>query len=155
MIVEHADRFGLSQLHQIRGRVGRSDLESRCYLVTRGPVTGDAEERLRAVERESDGFRIAEEDLRLRGAGELLGERQHGPLGCGVADLLRDASLLEAARREAFARSSFGEDLPDPIRAAASSGGNVLNGLPRPPPGVSTLDPCRSPPRSISLRPGL
>jgi ATP-dependent DNA helicase RecG len=117
MIVEHADRFGLSQLHQIRGRVGRSDLESRCYLVTRGPVTPEAEERLRAVERESDGFRIAEEDLRLRGAGELLGERQHGPLGCGVADLLRDASLLEAARREAFARSSFGEDLPDPIRA--------------------------------------
>jgi ATP-dependent DNA helicase RecG len=120
MIVEHADRFGLSQLHQIRGRVGRSDLSASCFLVTRGMITPEAEERLSVIERESDGFRIAEEDLRLRGAGELFGERQHGPLGAGIADLLRDIDLLEDARREAFARAESGEDpgdLPEPIRA--------------------------------------
>jgi len=104
MIVEHADRFGLSQLHQIRGRVGRSDLPSHCFLVTHGPITPRAEERLAALEKESDGFRIAEEDLRLRGTGDLLGERQHGRPGFGIADLLRDKELLEIARREAFAR---------------------------------------------------
>jgi len=117
MIVEEADRFGLSQLHQIRGRVGRSDLPSSCFLVTRGPITPEAEERLRAIERTNDGFRIAEEDLRIRGSGELLGERQHGSLGLGAADLVRDIDLLEAARREAFARVSFAGDLPEPIRA--------------------------------------
>lgn len=109
MIVENADRFGLSQLHQIRGRVGRSDLDSWCYLVTRGPVTPQAEERLAVLESERDGFRIAEEDLLLRGTGDLLGERQHGPLGLGAADLVRDAELLEIARAEAFAR------LPSPV----------------------------------------
>ncbi|RPJ47321.1 MAG: ATP-dependent DNA helicase RecG [Candidatus Latescibacterota bacterium] len=120
MIVENADRFGLSQLHQIRGRVGRSDLSSSCYLVTRGEITPAAEARLTAIVRESDGFRIAEEDLRLRGAGELLGERQHGPAGMGIADLLRDVDLIEVARREAFARASFDEapgDLPTAIRS--------------------------------------
>ncbi|MFH1681686.1 MAG: ATP-dependent DNA helicase RecG, partial [Candidatus Eisenbacteria bacterium] len=117
MIVEHADRFGLSQLHQIRGRVGRSDLPSSCFLVTRGPITPLAEERLLAIERENDGFRIAEEDLRIRGTGELLGERQHGALGLGIADLVRDVDLLEEARKEAFARPSFAGDLPEPIRS--------------------------------------
>ncbi|MFH1278531.1 MAG: ATP-dependent DNA helicase RecG [Candidatus Eisenbacteria bacterium] len=117
MIIENADRFGLSQLHQIRGRVGRSDLPSWCYLVTRGPFTPQAEERLAVLESERDGFRIAEEDLRLRGTGDLLGERQHGPLGLGAADLIRDADLLEIARAEAFARGPSEGPLPRPPRA--------------------------------------
>ncbi len=118
MIVEHADRFGLSQLHQIRGRVGRSDRPSHCFLVTRGPVTEQAEERLAVLEKEGDGFRIAEADLSLRGTGDLLGERQHGPLGLGAADLLRDGELLEIARREAFAREApSAVPLPRPIRS--------------------------------------
>ncbi len=117
MIVENADRFGLSQLHQIRGRVGRSDLPSWCYLVTRGPFTPQGEERLAVLEGERDGFRIAEEDLRLRGTGDLLGERQHGPLGLGAADLIRDADLLEIARAEAFARTLSPGVLPRTLRA--------------------------------------
>jgi len=119
MIVEDADRFGLSQLHQIRGRVGRSDLASWCFLLTRGALTPQARERLAVIESETDGFRIAEADLRLRGPGDLLGERQSGRFGFGIADLLRDADLLEAARREAFARagSQLPGDLPRPLRS--------------------------------------
>ena len=117
MMIEHADRFGLSQLHQIRGRVGRSDLDSWCFLLTDGPLSVRAAERMRALERETDGFRIAEEDLRQRGPGDLLGERQHGPAGFGAADLIRDISLLEAARREAFARVPTDAPGPRPLRA--------------------------------------
>ncbi|MBN1827508.1 MAG: ATP-dependent DNA helicase RecG [Candidatus Eisenbacteria bacterium] len=119
MIVEDADRFGLSQLHQIRGRVGRSDLASWCFLHTRGELTPQARERLAVIGRETDGFRIAEADLRLRGPGDLLGERQSGRFGFGIADLLRDTDLLEAARREAFARVAldFPENLPRPVRS--------------------------------------
>ncbi len=117
MVVEHADRFGLSQLHQIRGRVGRSRLPSFCFLLTDGPVTDQAEERLAVLEREHDGFRIAEADLRLRGPGDLLGERQHGPSGMGIADLLADTDLLELARREAFAFEGDDPPLPAPLRS--------------------------------------
>ncbi len=102
MIVEEADRFGLSQLHQIRGRVGRSDLPSHCFLITRGTVTPQAQKRLAVLELLDDGFRIAEEDLAIRGPGELFGVRQHGHAGIDVAAVLRDPELFEAARHEAL-----------------------------------------------------
>jgi ATP-dependent DNA helicase RecG len=103
MVVEHAERFGLAQLHQLRGRVGRGAAAGYCLLVNRGPVNGLAAERLRAIEREHDGFKIAEADLRLRGPGELLGARQSGLADLHFANLARDGRLLAAARREALA----------------------------------------------------
>jgi ATP-dependent DNA helicase RecG len=103
MVVEHAERFGLAQLHQLRGRVGRGAAAGYCLLVNRGPVSGLAAERLRAIEREHDGFKIAEADLRLRGPGELLGARQSGLADLHFANLARDGRLLAAARREALA----------------------------------------------------
>jgi ATP-dependent DNA helicase RecG len=101
MIVEHADRFGLAQLHQLRGRVGRGSAASACYLIASADCPGEGYERLRVMERTQDGFRIAEADLRIRGPGELLGTRQAGLPAFRVASLLRDARLLEAAREEA------------------------------------------------------
>jgi len=104
MIVEHAERFGLSQLHQLRGRVGRGAAKSHCLLIAHFRRAGDdARERLRAVERTQDGFEIAREDLRIRGPGELLGTRQSGQKLFDVADLYRDEAILEEAREEAFA----------------------------------------------------
>jgi ATP-dependent DNA helicase RecG len=102
MVVENAERFGLSTLHQLRGRVGRGAGRSFCFLVARkwGP---DARDRLRVMEETSDGFRIAEEDLRRRGPGEFFGTRQHGLPEFRVADLRRDFELLREAREEAFA----------------------------------------------------
>jgi ATP-dependent DNA helicase RecG len=102
MVVENAERFGLSTLHQLRGRVGRGAGRSFCFLVARkwGP---DARDRLRVMEETSDGFRIAEEDLRRRGPGEFFGTRQHGLPEFRVADLRRDYELLREAREEAFA----------------------------------------------------
>ncbi len=111
MIVEDADRFGLSQLHQIRGRVGRSNLPSSCFLVTRGKLTDDAVRRLATLEKESNGFRVAEEDLAIRGPGELLGLRQHGHSGMDGSRLLGHPELLELARSEAAAAVD-GEPLP-------------------------------------------
>ncbi len=103
MIVEHAERFGLSQLHQLRGRVGRGAARSHCLLIAHFRRAGDeARERLRAVERTQDGFEIAREDLRIRGPGELLGTRQSGQKLFDVADLYRDEAILEEAREEAF-----------------------------------------------------
>ena len=101
MIVEHADRFGLAQLHQLRGRVGRGSAAASCYLVASAGCPGQGYERLRVMEETQDGFRIAEADLRMRGPGELLGTRQAGVPAFRVASLLRDARLLEAAREEA------------------------------------------------------
>jgi len=103
MVVEHAERFGLSQLHQLRGRVGRGRHRSHCLLVYYGPNGSDALARLRVMEKEHDGFKIAEADLRLRGPGELLGTRQAGLADFRLANLLRDASLLLQAREEALA----------------------------------------------------
>jgi ATP-dependent DNA helicase RecG len=102
MIVEHAERFGLSQLHQLRGRVGRGEHRSRCVLVHygAGPTSW---ERVKTLAREADGFKIAEADLALRGPGELLGIRQSGLADFRVGTPLGDASLLVAARREALA----------------------------------------------------
>ncbi|MBL8150175.1 MAG: ATP-dependent DNA helicase RecG, partial [Blastocatellia bacterium] len=101
MIVEHAERFGLSQLHQLRGRVGRGAAQSYCILMTTGPKSKEASERLKVMEQTSDGFKIAEKDLEIRGPGEIMGTRQSGEQVFRIANIVRDRNLLEAARKEA------------------------------------------------------
>ncbi|HEX5708424.1 MAG TPA: ATP-dependent DNA helicase RecG [Pyrinomonadaceae bacterium] len=101
MIVEHAERFGLSQLHQLRGRVGRGAEQSFCILLTSDRQTSVARERLGIMEETSDGFRIAEKDLEIRGPGEVMGTRQSGVPTFRVGNLVRDVLILEEARREA------------------------------------------------------
>jgi ATP-dependent DNA helicase RecG len=101
MVIEHAERFGLAQLHQLRGRIGRADKPSTCLLLYAPPLTGPAEARLKIMRETDDGFRIAEEDLRLRGAGELLGTRQSGLPEFRIADLSVHGELLAAARDDA------------------------------------------------------
>ena len=103
MVIEHAERFGLAQLHQLRGRIGRGAAKSYCVLMTGGKVSEDGERRLEAMVRTSDGFQIAELDLELRGPGEFFGTRQAGMPSFQVANLIRDRQLLEAAKREAAA----------------------------------------------------
>jgi ATP-dependent DNA helicase RecG len=102
MVIEHAERFGLSQLHQLRGRIGRGVDKSHCILVAPGRMTEEARVRLETMVRTSNGFEIAEADLQLRGPGEFFGTRQSGDLGFHIANPLRDRELLELARREAF-----------------------------------------------------
>ncbi len=102
MIIEDAHRFGLSQLHQLRGRVGRGEHPGVCLLVA-DPTTGEGEERLSAMVATNDGFRLAEEDLRIRGQGTVFGTRQSGLKDLKLADILADFELLTAARRDAFA----------------------------------------------------
>jgi ATP-dependent DNA helicase RecG len=102
MVIEHAERFGLSQLHQLRGRVGRGSAQSRCILLTPGRMSEDGEKRLRVMESTSDGFRIAEADLEIRGPGDFLGTRQSGMPDFRVANILRDGTILEQARQAAF-----------------------------------------------------
>src|SRR6202790_4951706 len=122
MVIEHAERFGLSQLHQLRGRVGRGAQKSHCVLV--GPVrmTDEARARLETMVRTSNGFEIAETDLELRGPGEFFGTRQSGAFGFHVANPLRDRALLELARREAFAIADAPSQKPSLDR--------ILRGLP-------------------------
>jgi ATP-dependent DNA helicase RecG len=103
MVIEHAERFGLAQLHQLRGRIGRGAAKSYCVLMTGGKVTEDGERRLDAMVRTNDGFQIAELDLELRGPGEFFGTRQAGMPSFTVANLIRDRQLLELAKREAAA----------------------------------------------------
>jgi ATP-dependent DNA helicase RecG len=121
MLIEHAERFGLSQLHQLRGRVGRGAARSYCLLLTGtsgaewAPV---ARQRLRVMEETTDGFRIAEEDLRLRGPGEFLGTKQSGLPDFAVAELARDLVIVQEAREEAFALVSEDPELQSPANVA-------------------------------------
>ncbi len=103
MIIIHAERFGLSQLHQLRGRIGRGHHESACILLAYPPYGEDARRRLECMVSKSDGFAIAEEDLQIRGPGELFGTKQSGMPDLKIGNILRDGDLLSAARREAFA----------------------------------------------------
>jgi ATP-dependent DNA helicase RecG len=108
ILVEGAERYGLSQLHQLRGRVGRGEHASQCILFA-DPGSELAHRRLAAIEAESDGFKLAEVDLALRGEGEILGTRQHGLPRFRVADLPDDLALLTEARREVVSlRSTYG-----------------------------------------------
>ena len=102
MVIEHAERFGLAQLHQLRGRIGRGSQKSQCILVSPFRMTEQARARLETMVRTNNGFEIAETDLLIRGPGEFFGTRQSGELGFHVANPLRDRELLESARREAF-----------------------------------------------------
>jgi ATP-dependent DNA helicase RecG len=111
MVIEQAERFGLAQVHQLRGRVGRGPYNSYCILLT-GKLNDVARERIRTLVDSNDGFHIAEMDLRLRGPGEVYGTRQSGVPGLRLGDLLRDADILEQARAEAEAL------IADPERAA-------------------------------------
>jgi ATP-dependent DNA helicase RecG len=113
MVVEHAERFGLSQLHQLRGRVGRGPHQSYCVLLYQSPLTEQGRDRLKALTETTDGFEIAERDLQLRGPGDFFGTRQSGMPTLRVGDLLRDHQLMEDARREAVAA------LDDPQQASA------------------------------------
>ncbi|MBP1752905.1 MAG: ATP-dependent helicase RecG [Geobacteraceae bacterium] len=108
MVIEHAERFGLSQLHQLRGRVGRGSNQSRCVLLAGWKLTADAEKRLHVMEGTADGFAIAEADLEIRGPGDFLGTRQAGLPEFRVANIFRDGAILEQARKEAF--SIIGRD---------------------------------------------
>ena len=103
MVIEHAERFGLAQLHQLRGRIGRGAQKSYCILVAPSRLTDEGRARLETMVRTNNGFEIAETDLQLRGPGEFFGTRQSGELGFHVANPLRDRSMLERARKEAFA----------------------------------------------------
>jgi ATP-dependent DNA helicase RecG len=109
MVIENAEAFGLAQLHQLRGRVGRSDRPSWCALVVGPAASEEARSRLAILEETNDGFAIAERDLVARGPGDLLGVRQSGLPQLRVADPLRDLPRLEAARREARRRAEAGE----------------------------------------------
>ena len=102
MVIEHAERFGLAQLHQLRGRIGRGAQKSHCILVAPARMTDDGRARLETMVRTTNGFEIAETDLLIRGPGEFFGTRQSGELGFHVANPLRDRELLETARKEAF-----------------------------------------------------
>jgi ATP-dependent DNA helicase RecG len=102
MVIENAERFGLTQLHQLRGRVGRGSKQSYCILIARSPLTNDAVTRLNTMTQTNDGFEIAEMDLKLRGPGEFFGTRQHGLPELKIADPINDTALLIKAREEAF-----------------------------------------------------
>jgi len=118
MVIEHAERFGLAQLHQLRGRIGRGDKASTCLLVYAAPLGETAKARLKILRESEDGFRIAEEDLRLRGAGEVLGRKQSGMPGYRIADLAIDQELLAIAHDEARLVLARDPDLASPRGAA-------------------------------------
>jgi ATP-dependent DNA helicase RecG len=111
MIVESAERFGLSQLHQLRGRVGRGAEQSFCILMTGNKISAEARQRMKTMVRTSDGFEIAEEDMRLRGPGDITGTQQSGVLNLRIADLVKDGPILELARKSAITLLNEDPDL--------------------------------------------
>jgi ATP-dependent DNA helicase RecG len=117
IVIEDADRFGLAQLHQLRGRVGRSEHQSYCVLIA-NPKSDDGQRRMDIMTRTNNGFLIAEEDLRIRGPGEIYGTRQSGMPSFRVADLVKDMRLLEVARQEAFHLLEQDPDLSRPEHTA-------------------------------------
>jgi ATP-dependent DNA helicase RecG len=117
MVIEHPERFGLSQLHQLRGRVGRSSHHSYCLLIHEGDGA-EVRQRLAVMEQSNDGFRIAEEDLRLRGPGDFVGVQQAGFLDLKFANLVRDADTLAAARRAAMTLMQKDPELKKPAHSA-------------------------------------
>jgi ATP-dependent DNA helicase RecG len=121
MVIEDADRFGLSQLHQLRGRVGRGEFPGRCILVA-DPTTPEGEQRIAAMVATTDGFRLAEEDLRIRGQGTVFGARQAGMADLRLADVLADMETLIEARREAFALVAADPELAAHPEIAAEVG---------------------------------
>ena len=114
MVIENAERFGLSQMHQLRGRVGRGTHKSSCHLIS-GPMTDDGVRRVRAMTRTNDGFELAEADLEIRGPGEFFGTRQSGLPDFKIANILRDASLLEDAKSEANRLAKADPSLSQPV----------------------------------------
>ena len=139
MVIEHAERFGLAQLHQLRGRIGRGDKPSTCLLLYGAPLGEVAKARLKVLRETDDGFRIAEEDLRLRGGGELLGTRQSGLPEWKLADLAAHGDLLAAARDDArllldrdpaleTPRGRGGPHPPLPVRARRGDQGTCARG---------------------------
>ena len=124
MVIEHAERFGLSQLHQLRGRIGRGAHKSHCVLIAPGRMTDEARARLETMVRTNNGFEIAEADLQIRGPGEFFGTRQSGEMGFHVANPLRDKEFLETARREAFSLAEDaerGDELRQTLRGLPST----------------------------------
>lgn len=101
MVIEHAERFGLAALHQLRGRVGRSQLQSYCFLVFSDQLTDEAKQRLRCMKQSTDGFYIAEQDLLIRGPGDIAGLQQSGFFKLNFASLVNDTDLLLSAKTEA------------------------------------------------------
>ena len=120
MVIEHAERFGLAQLHQLRGRVGRGSARSACLLLYRAPLGETARARLAVMRETEDGFRIAEEDLRLRGEGDMLGTRQSGMPGFRLALPEVHGDLLEVARDEAKLALARDADFSSPARRGAA-----------------------------------
>ena len=100
MVIENAERFGLSQLHQLRGRVGRGEYDSYCILMTKGILSADAQTRIKAMVSTNDGFKISEIDLKLRGPGDLLGTKQSGLIDFKLADLTDDVKIFDLAKKE-------------------------------------------------------
>jgi ATP-dependent DNA helicase RecG len=117
MVIENAERFGLSQLHQLRGRVGRGAEQSYCILMSGDKLGPDARTRLQTLVRSNDGFEISEVDLRLRGPGDLMGTQQSGLPTLHIADLVQDVELLQQARAAAQRMLDADPELRDPAHA--------------------------------------
>jgi ATP-dependent DNA helicase RecG len=113
MVIEHAERFGLAQLHQLRGRIGRGTAQSYCILITGYKLSREGRERMKAMVKHHDGFKLAEIDLELRGPGEMTGTRQTGLPDLAPADMIHDRAILEKAREEAFSLIARDPDLKE------------------------------------------
>ena len=132
MIIEHAERFGLAQLHQLRGRVGRGKHASHCLLAAYFPISEEGKARMKAMQNSRDGFEIAEEDLKIRGPGDFMGTRQSGLPVLKIANLLRDIKILDVARKEAFALIDRDPNLENPANQPLKNTVPRLLGKPLP-----------------------